>query len=151
MFPFSDLAPPMSTASICIYETLRKHGFLAPKVRYSTAYQLFMYFQCNQFESTFYDQFSEQDFDRSNPRFSMWKIFDELFATGVTLGRIIAMYFYASLFALEFARRDSWIMYMSLPAWTDEYIDGFLKPRLIENDQWQFYEKFFHLLKCYSI
>lgn len=106
-----------------------------------------MFMQCHEFQTQFATQFSQLDFDvTENAKENFSKILEHLFKNGVTLGCIVSMYVYGALLALKFLKSGLHHNCLLVPDWIDEYVTVCLKPVLVAQDRWQFYEKLFHLV-----
>lgn len=138
----------MSTAQVFIFEILRENGLLqCPPTYFASINQLVAFCQCKKFASLYGGQFTERDFDLSltTGRMHFEKVLTELFETGVTLGRVIAMYVYAGTYAVRFLKCNVPEICFVLPDWVDDYVRTYLKPRLISSNRWEAYEKLFNL------
>lgn len=108
-----------------------------------------MFSQCYQYQKSFSNQFSKNDFDLTlcNSEISLIKIFDQLFASGVNLGRLISMYVYGALFAIEIVKNGLMPgVSLLVSDWIDDYIVSTLKPALVNESRWETYEKLFNLV-----
>lgn len=133
-----------------ILEILRENGFqCSNRKHFASKHQDFMFLQCYHYQKLYSDQFSTNDFDLSlsNSEMSIRKIFDKLFENGVNLGRLVSMYVYGALFALEILKKGVMpLVCLLVPDWIDDYILSCLKPMLMQQNRWECYEKLLNVM-----
>ena len=134
----------MTTSQVYIFSELRKKGIPCPDVKLKSRAQVFIFYECHclqplvHAEENLLSNFHYSDV--ASACTNLYKVYDELFCNGITLGCVLSMYVFAGLLATTFTFPSEAV---KIADWVDDYILTRLKPTLIELNRWQYYAPLF--------
>ena len=104
--------------------------------------------RCRYYQDLYRSYLARQHYDSSpvTAPISLDIFLEGLFEDGITLQRIVLMYAYGGVLALEMLKRNLPAMSVQVPEWIDTYISKYIRPRVANEYRLKLYEKLFHLV-----